>query len=100
MANSLKDKVQEVTGKEKFQKAAYGLMDDLDEMRSATKEMASDSIHEIQEERGRLYERGQEKIEGLELRLESGIKKYPLRALVLAAGVGFLVGWLRRRRKS
>jgi|GEM_PF-7078818 len=100
MAQDMQHRMKEVGGKEKFQEAAYGLMDHLSEMGAATKEFAADSAQEIRENIGHLYERGQEKFEGLEQKLEAEIKKYPLRTVAFAAGIGFLLGWLRGKRRS
>lgn len=59
--------------------------------------VAGDSIHQIKREIQDYVQKGQEKVSQIENKVEGTIQHYPLRALAIAVGVGFLIGWILRK---
>jgi len=78
------------------QQHGINLKDDLQDLGNAAKTIASDSLHSAQEKISGVYERGQDKIADLGSKLEDRTKKYPLQSLLIAAGVGFVLGLMKR----
>lgn len=62
------------------------------------KEVASNTLDAVKENASKYYQQGVEKAKELEGDLEGKIKEYPLKSLLIAAGVGVLVGMLFKRR--
>lgn len=72
---------------EEFREKAARVTQDVRELGSVTKEAAAE-----------VYEHGLEKAKELEKNLENRIREHPLQSVLIAAGVGFLAGFLISRR--
>ena len=82
--------------------AASTLMEDVSKLGEATREAASHSIgraeKKLQKNVSALYERGQEKAQKMGTQMQGYVAKNPFRALMIAAGAGFILGFLKRGR--
>jgi ElaB/YqjD/DUF883 family membrane-anchored ribosome-binding protein len=89
MRENLKHREESLT--EGIRDAASTLMEDVSKLTKATREAASDSA-------SALLERGQEKAQKMGTQVQAYVTKYPFRTLMIAAGAGFVLGFLNRRR--
>ncbi|HEY5314414.1 MAG TPA: hypothetical protein VIK18_17910 [Pirellulales bacterium] len=62
------------------------------------REMAHDAMDQARESAGELYAQGRERVSGAAASVEQCIRDQPLRSLLVAAGIGCLLGaiWVRR----
>ncbi len=81
-----------------FQKKASDIGHDVKDLGMIGGKLASDTAHAAEERISEYYEEGMEKAKKLEGNLETEIRKNPIRSLMIAAGVGLLLGALWRRR--
>ena len=65
---------------------------DISELGSAVKDVAAEKFNSW-------YKEGREKVVKLEKELENKIREYPLQTVMIAAGVGFLAGYIVSRRR-
>ncbi|MFO1520029.1 MAG: hypothetical protein U1F57_10260 [bacterium] len=70
---------------------------DVEELGKIAKEMADDSVEFIRDNVSGYYQKGQEMLQEAEKTVENGVKKYPFRSLLIAAGVGFLFALMRKK---
>jgi ElaB/YqjD/DUF883 family membrane-anchored ribosome-binding protein len=71
---------------------------DFDEVRSATKRLAANTIESTREAATELLDEGKAKASGVATAAQNKLQEQPLRTLVTAAGIGFVLGFLARRR--
>ncbi len=81
-----------------FQKKASEIGHDVKDLGRISGDLATDTAHIAEERVSEYYKEGVKRAKGLEGNLETEIKKNPLRSLLIATGVGLLVGTLWRRR--
>ena len=81
-----------------FRDKAATLGHDVQELGKVTKEIAVDTMKLLRDNASDYYEQGMKKAQKMEKSLEGKIKENPLRSLLIAAGLGLLVGvfWGRR----
>jgi len=72
-------------------------MNDIQDFGKNTKEAVTETFENIQKNMGDYVTRGQEKALKVERKVEAQIQRYPLRAILIAAGAGLLIGLLRRK---
>ncbi len=72
--------------------------DEVKEFGKNAKEVAASTIEAVKENASKYYQQGVEKAKDVEKNLEGKIKEYPLKSLLIAVGVGALVGMLIKRR--
>lgn len=77
---------------ELLQEKAAKVKQDVRELGSVAKEVAVEKFDH-------LYKEGREKAIQLEKGLENRIREHPLQAVLIAAGTGFLAGFLISRRR-
>jgi ElaB/YqjD/DUF883 family membrane-anchored ribosome-binding protein len=82
---------------EKLQHTASQLGADMLRVGEALKTLAEDSWEGVQEKLARLYGESKDRYSAAESRLESSVRSDPLRALLIAAGVGFVLAYMRRK---
>lgn len=82
---------------EKLRRSTSALAEDMQRVGTALRTLADDSWDEVQDKLVRLYEEGKGRFSEAEGRLESRIKAEPLKAVLIAAGVGFVFAWLRKK---
>jgi ElaB/YqjD/DUF883 family membrane-anchored ribosome-binding protein len=68
------------------------------EMAARAKEAAQETLGELKESATEYVERGRERVSELGDTIESRIREQPMKAVLIAAGVGFVLGmcWTRR----
>lgn len=98
MSNNSVKRIEELPLKNKFQGAASTLVNDIEEVGRITKEAATEGLHHVQENMSEYLQKGQKKMMEVEKKVETQIQQYPLRALLIAAGVGLLIGFVVKKR--
>ena len=81
-----------------FRDKAATLGHDVQELGKAGRDLAHDAVDIIRDNASEYYQKGVKKAQGLEKNLEAKIKENPLQALLIAAGVGFVLGAIWKRR--
>lgn len=81
-----------------FREKVSTLGHDVQELGKVTKEVMGDTVGIIRENASEYYQQGVKKAQSLEKSLETKIKENPLQALLIAAGVGFVLGAVWKRR--
>ena len=81
-----------------FQKKATELGHDVKDLGGIGGKLATDTAHIAEERISEYYKEGIKKAKGLEGNLETEIRKNPIRSLLVATGVGLLLGALWHRR--
>lgn len=72
------------------------LKEDLNKFGKVSQKLVDDSLEGVRENLSDYYHKSQEKLMQVEKKVEGAIRQYPLRSLAAAAGVGFLIGLIRR----
>jgi ElaB/YqjD/DUF883 family membrane-anchored ribosome-binding protein len=83
---------------EQAQQRASETMQNIKEMGSQAKSMAQDQYERMRERAGDYYEQGRERAIELEHSLEGQIREQPMRSVLIAAAVGFVLGLFFIRR--
>lgn len=65
---------------------------------SIAAEAARERLHQLKESAGQRVEQGREKIKGWEETLQGHVSEHPLRSIMIASGIGVVLGLLWRRR--
>ena len=60
-------------------------------------ETAQEKYHEFKDRASEKYEDGKEKLQDLEATFEQKVRASPVKSVLIAAGVGLVVGYLWRR---
>jgi len=76
---------------------ASDVKDNLNELGASARDMAQEKLGEAREVAGQYYQQGRERAQALEQNLETYIKEQPVTSIMVAAGVGFLIGVLWSR---
>lgn len=95
--NATQSKAAVENGAEKLKRSAAQLADDMQRVGSALKSLAEESWEEAQGKLAQFYEQGKDRYSEAESRLESKIRSAPLKAVLIAAGCGFVLAWLRKK---
>ncbi|MCE9624035.1 MAG: hypothetical protein K8R69_01075 [Deltaproteobacteria bacterium] len=82
---------------EDLQQNATQVADDMLKLGNAIQSLAADSWQSVQNKLSELYDSGQHKVASAEKKIEGQIQKRPMQALLVAAGVGFLIGLMKRK---
>jgi ElaB/YqjD/DUF883 family membrane-anchored ribosome-binding protein len=82
---------------ERFTEQASAVSKDIQGMGSLAKDVAHEKLEELQENASAVYERGREQVRDATRTLERFIEEQPLTSVLIAAGVGLLLGrfWMR-----
>jgi ElaB/YqjD/DUF883 family membrane-anchored ribosome-binding protein len=81
-----------------LRKSANELGHNVQELGRISRDIAQETVGMIKENAGEYYQQGMERAKGMEKDLENKIKEKPMQSLLIALGLGFIVGWLLRRR--
>jgi len=102
MGEHLKRRVEslEEEGKANPNQDGSGLASDFERLGKATKDIASDSLNAVKDELGGLYKQGKKMMMQGNGQLKDRIRSHPVQTLLIAAGVGFMIGWLNRKSKK
>jgi ElaB/YqjD/DUF883 family membrane-anchored ribosome-binding protein len=76
----------------------HPVVKDVHDVRDAAKRIATDGAEAIRETAHHYLDEGRSRVQHLGENVQSKVEEQPLKALLLAAGIGFLVGaiWTRR----
>ncbi len=77
--------------------AVTNIKGDFEELSKIGRKMADESFEQVGKSVKEYLSKSQEKLANAEGKFESVIQKYPVRSLLVAAGLGFLVAFLRRK---
>lgn len=84
-----------------LRKKVVTLGHDAQEIGKITKDIAADTFEKIKENTASYYHLSQKKVQNLEKTLESQIQNHPLESMLIAAGLGLVLGaWLGRQSRS
>jgi ElaB/YqjD/DUF883 family membrane-anchored ribosome-binding protein len=81
-----------------FREKAAAIGHNVQEIGRISREVAHDTMDVLKENAGDYYQQGVQKAKSMEQNLEGRIRENPLQSLLIALGLGFLVGMLFRRR--
>lgn len=81
-----------------FREKANQMGQNVQELGRITRDLAQDTVGVLKENAGDYYNQGVEKAKSLEKNLEGRIRDNPIQSLLIAIGLGFLVGMFFRRR--
>ncbi|MDX1386732.1 MAG: DUF883 C-terminal domain-containing protein [bacterium] len=96
MARSAEPK--EKAGSTNFRDKAAAIGHNVQEIGRISREVAHDTMDVLKENAGEYYHQGVERAKSVEQNLEGKIRDNPIQSLLIAIGLGFLVGMLFRRR--
>ena len=71
---------------------------DLQEMGQTVRDAAQEKIGQVGEKASEYYDEGRDSVHGVACACEQFVRQRPLRAVLIAAGVGCLLGVLWKRR--
>ncbi len=77
---------------------AKAVNEDLRGLGRATKEVAQEKMGDAKQKATEYYEQGKKKASEFEDQIESYVRQKPLKSVLIAAGVGILLGFLLSRR--
>jgi ElaB/YqjD/DUF883 family membrane-anchored ribosome-binding protein len=84
--------------REHLRKSAHDLGHNVQEIGRISRDIAQETMGMLKENAGEYYQQGIERAKGMEQDLEKRIKEKPMQSLLIALGLGFIVGWLFHRR--
>jgi ElaB/YqjD/DUF883 family membrane-anchored ribosome-binding protein len=84
--------------REQLRQKAGELGHNVQEIGRLSRDIAKETMGAFKENAGEYYQQGVERAKGLEKDLEGKIKENPMQSLLIALGLGFVVGWLFHRR--
>lgn len=87
-----------LTKREAISERASAIAKDFQEVRSATKQMAADSVEALRSTANDLVDEGRAKAREVGRSVQSKVQEKPVKSVFIAAAVGFLLGviWMRR----
>jgi ElaB/YqjD/DUF883 family membrane-anchored ribosome-binding protein len=71
---------------------------DLQEMGETVRDAAQAKLNQVGEKASEYYEQGRDSVHGVACACEQFVRQRPLRAVLIAVGVGWLLGVLWKRR--
>jgi len=86
------------TTSERLGKEAREVKKDLQEMGDVVRDAAQEKLAQVGEKASEYTELGREKVHGVGCACEQFVSKRPLRSVLMAAGVGWLLGRIWKRR--
>ncbi len=84
-------------GVDELRDSATRIRDDVRDMGNQVRDAAEEKYTELRDKAAEQYEKGRRRAHDLEEQLESCIRDNPLTSLLVAAGVGAVIGFLWRR---
>ena len=86
------------TASDRLGKKARKVKKDLEQMGRTAKDIAEDQLEQVGEIASEYYEQGQDKVHGVACACEQFIRERPLSSVLMAGGVGWLLGRVWKRR--
>lgn len=88
------------TTNDRLGKQAMEMTKDLQEMGCIVRDGAQEKLGQMVEQASGYYQEGRDKVQGVVAAFEQSVGERPLRSVLIAAGVGVLLGrfwsWMRR----
>jgi len=78
--------------------AAKEVGENLRDLGSQVRDTAAEQYGQLREQASDYYEKGRQRALDMEQTLEEYVQEKPIQALLMAAGVGVVLGWLWKRR--
>jgi ElaB/YqjD/DUF883 family membrane-anchored ribosome-binding protein len=86
------------TASSRIGKQAMKVKKDLEQMGGTAKDIAEDQLEQVGEIASKYYEQGRDKVHGVACACEQFIRERPLRSVLVAVGIGWLLGGIWKRR--
>ena len=86
------------TSSNRLGKQATKVKKDLEQMGETAKDIAEEQFEQVGEIASEYYEQGRDKVHGVACACEQFIRERPLRSVLMAAGIGWLLGRVWKRR--
>ncbi|MEX2142671.1 MAG: hypothetical protein WD894_25680 [Pirellulales bacterium] len=85
-------------GMESVREKAGDIKSSLQDMGSTAKQMAQEQFEGVRDTMSTYYEQGRERAMDLEQSLENRVRERPISSILVATGLGFLIGmlWMRK----
>lgn len=83
---------------ERLGKQAKEVTEDLEKMGETVRDAAQEKLGQVGEKASEYCDKGQEKVHGAACACEQFIRQRPLRSVLLAAGIGWLLGRFWKHR--
>ena len=78
--------------------AARQVGENLRDLGNQVRETATEQYGQLREQAADYYEQGRQRALEMEQSLEQYVQEKPIQALLIAAGIGVVLGWLWKRR--
>ncbi len=95
-SNETKKGVDSATGD--VRAAAREVGENLRDLGSQVRDTATEQYGQLKDQASEYYEKGRQRALDLEQTLEEYVQEKPIQSLLIAAGVGAVLGWLWKRR--
>ncbi len=82
------------TTSDRLGEQAKAVTKDLQQMGGIARDAAREKVEELRENASGYYQQGQEKVQGVVSSIEQSIVQQPLRSVLIAVGVGLVLGRL------
>jgi len=86
------------TASDRLGKKARKVKKDLEQMGGTAKDIAEEQLEQVGEIASEFYEQGRDKVHGVTCACEQFIRDRPVRSVLIAAGIGWLLGQVWKRR--
>jgi ElaB/YqjD/DUF883 family membrane-anchored ribosome-binding protein len=86
------------TSSDRIGKQAMKVKKDLEQIGGTAKDIAEDQLEHVGEIASEYYEQGRDKVHGVACACEQFIRDRPLRSVLVAVGIGWLLGGIWKRR--
>lgn len=86
------------TASDRLGKQATRVKKDLEQMGGTAKDIAEDQFEHVGEMASEYYEQGRDKVHGVACACEQFVRERPLRSVLMAAGLGWLLCQVWKRR--
>jgi len=86
------------TSSDRLGKEAMKVKKDLQQMGGTAKDIVDDQLEQVGEIASEYYEQGRDKVHGVACACEQFIRDKPLRSVLMAVGIGWLLGGIWKRR--
>jgi ElaB/YqjD/DUF883 family membrane-anchored ribosome-binding protein len=86
------------TTTDRLGKQAMEVKKDLQEMGETVRDAAQEKLGQVGEKASEYFEQGRDKVHGVACACEQFLRERPLRSVLMAAGIGWLLGRFWKRR--
>ena len=86
------------TTSDRLGKQAKEVTEDLQEMGETVRDAAQEKLGQVGEKASEYCEQGRDKVHGVACACEQFLRERPLRSVLMAAGIGWLLGRFWKRR--